>query len=122
MIRGLCLSAIALVALATPAFADDMCVTPYAPTVPDGSKATTEQMKTALDEVKAFLKASDDFQSCLVLYLNQATVEAQKNKKDVDPAIKASVLAKGDANQREKERVGGEYNAAARAYKAAHPQ
>ena len=124
MIRGLCLSAIALVALATPAFADDGCVTPYASTVPDGAKATTEQLKTALDEVKAFLKASDDYQNCLLLYLQQQTAEAKasKDKKDIDPTIKASALAKGDANQREKERVGNEYNTAARAYKAAHPQ
>jgi len=122
MIRGLCLSAVAFVALATPALADDGCVTPYAPTVPAGGKATTEQMKTASDEVKAFLKASDDFQNCLALYLQQQTAAAQKEKKELDPTIKASVLAKGDANQREKERVGGEFNAAVRAYKAAQPK
>ncbi len=122
MIRGFCLSAIALVALVTPAFADDACVTPYAPTVPDGAKATTEQLKTALDEVKAFIKSSDDYQACLLLYMNQQTAAAKSDKKDIDPTIKASILAKGDANQREKERVGNEYNAAARAYKAAHPQ
>ena len=38
----------------------------------------------------------------------------------VDAAAKKALETKGDANQKDKERVGKAYNAAAVAYKAAH--
>ena len=125
MIRGLCLSVATLVAFAVPAMAQDSCVTPYAPTVPDGTTASKEQILSARDQVMAFLKASDDYQLCLKTYLDQQVAAAAKDKdnktKEVDPALKKSIVDKGDANQREKVRTGTELNTAVRAFNTAHP-
>jgi hypothetical protein len=123
MIRGICLSVAALVAFAAPAMAQDTCVTPYAPTVPDGTTASKEQILSARDQVMAFLKASDDYQACLKLYLEQQVAAAarDKDKKEIDPALRKAILDKGESNQREKVRTGTELNTAVRAFNAAHP-
>jgi hypothetical protein len=123
MIRGICLSVAALVAFAVPAMAQDACVTPYAPTVPDGATATKEQILSTRDQVMAFLKASDDYQQCLKLYLDQQIAAAAKDrdKKEIDPALKKSIVDKADSNQREKVRTGTELNTAVRTFNAAHP-
>jgi hypothetical protein len=108
--------------LAMPALADSSsCSEPIAPAAVDGNTATLKQMKDAVADVKEFLKASDDYQACLVSDLAQQQRDAKKNKKDFDPAITSAATAKVDANQALKEKVGGEYNAAVVAYKAKHP-
>ena len=122
MTRGICLTAVALAMLASPAFAQDKCSAPIAPVVPDGKTATVAQLVQANKDVVAFIKSSDDFQNCLVSDLAAATEAAKGDKKGLDPAIKKAIEEKGDANQKEKERVGKAYNAAAAAYKAAHPK
>lgn len=121
MMRRLCLAAVALVGFASPAIAQENCVVPYAPTVPKGATATREQVNTTRNEVMAFLKASDQYQVCLKLYLDQETANAARERRQVDAAVRASILAKNDANQRDKERTGAELNAAVRAYNTAHP-
>ena len=122
MIRGILLSTAALMMLAAPAFAQDRCSAPVGPVVPDGKTATVAQLVQANKDVVAFIKASDEYQSCLLADLSAQQTEAKNNKKDFDPAIKAAIEAKGDANQKQKELVGKEYNTAAAAYKAAHPK
>jgi hypothetical protein len=84
------------IALAAPAAAQDQCVAPTAPTIPDGARSTKVQITKALDEVKAFVTASDEYQACM---LRQIT-----------------------ANQKDKERIGAEYGASARAFNAAQQQ
>ncbi len=118
-------AAVALLLLSvTPSFASsNSCEDPIAPTQVDGTKATAKQMKDAIQDFKTFQAASDDYQSCLVDDLKQQKAEAAKVKdpKPLDPSIEAGVNAKIDANQRLKEKVGGELNASIQAYKAAHP-
>jgi hypothetical protein len=116
------LAAAALLISAVPALAANGCDQPYAPAAVDGSKATTEQMKGAHDDVMTFMKASDDYQSCLLADLkNQKDAAAKaKDPKPLDPAIEAGVSKSIDANQRTKEKVGAEFNASVIAYKAAH--
>lgn len=121
MIRGLTFSALALVALTSPAFAEDSCTTPHAPVVPDGATATKEQVLAARTEVTSFIKASDEYQACLQAYYDKELAQAKKDKKKVDSAIEASFKSKGDANQKDKERAGNDINAAVKAYNAAHP-
>ena len=125
MTRGICLSTVALVMLAAPAFAQDKCSAPVAPVVPNGKTATVSDLVQANKDVVAFIKASDDYQSCLLADL-QSQIDAAKgdkdNKKGLDPAIKKAIEAKGDANQKLKEAVGKAYNVAAAAYKQAHPK
>lgn len=124
MFGKLSASAALLVLVATPSFADSSsCETPYPPAQIDGSKATEQQMKDAIQDFKTFQAASDDYQSCLVADLKHQKDEAakQKDPKPLDPSIEQAVNAKVDANQRLKEKVGGELNGSIQAYKAVHP-
>ena len=117
------LAAAALLISAAPALAASPCDEPYAPAALDGSKATADQMKSAHGDVMTFMKASDDYQSCLLddLKNQQQAAAKAKDPKPLDPSIEAGVNKKVDANQRMKEKVGAEFNAAVIAYKAAHP-
>ncbi|MGD0143628.1 MAG: hypothetical protein ABSC92_10740 [Rhizomicrobium sp.] len=108
----------------SPSFADSSsCADPIAPAAVDGAKATQKQMKDAIQDFKTFQQASDDYQSCLVDDLKKQQAEASKGKdpKPLDPSIEQGVDARIDANQRLKEKVGGELNASIQAYKSAHP-
>ena len=124
MLGKFALAASALLISASAAMAAGPCDQPYAPAAVDGSKATEAQMKGAHDDVMNFMKASDDYQSCLLddLKNQKETAAKAKDPKPLDPSIEQGVNAKVDANQRDKEKVGAEFNAAVMAYKAAHPK
>ncbi len=124
MIGKLGLAVAALMLSAAPALAQDACGgDPIAPAAIDGGKATEKQMKDAHDDVMNFMKSSDDYQTCLTDDLTRQKKAAadQKNPKPLDPSIAQAVTAKVDENQRAKEAVGAEYNAAVHAYKTVHP-
>jgi hypothetical protein len=122
MLKKFALACVLVAGSAIPALADSSsCSEPIAPAPIDGSTATQAQMKGAQQDVMNFLKASDDYQGCLYNDLHDQKMAAQKAKKDLDPSIEAAVNAKVDANQKLKEKVGGEFNTAVGAYKAAHP-
>jgi hypothetical protein len=111
---------------AMPAFAQMGCSDPIAPTAVDGSKATKQQMIDAHSDVTTFMKASDDYQSCLLNQVKAAKADAVKHAsahdaKPFDPTIETNANARIDGNQRLKEKVGAEYNAAVAGYKASHP-
>ena len=122
MTRGILLTAAAFVMLAAPALAQDKCAAPVAPVVPNGRTAATAELVQAQKDVVAFIKASDDYQVCILAAITAAQNEAKDAKKAPDPAIRKALEAKGDANQKLKETVGKAYNTAAAAYKAAHPK
>lgn len=111
----------ALLALAGPALAEGACARPEAPATVDGATATMEQLLAAKAAVTAFMSTSDTFQSCVLADLEAQRKAAKKAKSKLDPAIETASDASIAANQADKERVGAEFNAAARAYKAAHP-
>lgn len=120
---GLAVAAV-LISVA-PAMAADACGdAPIPPAAIDGSKATEAQMKGAHDDVVNFIKSSDDYQSCVYADLNKQKQEAAKANppKTLDPSIEQGVNAKVDANQKMKEKVGAEFNAAVMAYKSSHPK
>lgn len=122
MLRKFGLACVLLVGTAAPAFADaSSCSEPIAPAAVDGGGATEAQMNAAHDDVVNFVKASDDYQACLFRDLNDQADAAKKAKKDLDPAIAQDVQNRVDANQKLKEKVGTEFNAAVMAYKAKHP-
>ena len=113
-----------LVLGATPAFADmSSCYEPLPPAAVDGGTATEKQMKSALTDVKDFIKASDDYQNCMnsEFIAMQKKAKESKDKTPLDPSIAPSVQAKIDQNQKLKEKIGNEYNAAVRDYQAKHP-
>jgi len=122
MIRGIMLTTAALAMLAAPAFAQvqDKCMGPIAPVVPNGRTADVAALNQAAKDVVAFIKNSDDYQLCLKTEIETYEKDAKDSKQPVDTNVRKTLTAKGDANQKEKERVGKEYNTAAAAYKAAH--
>ena len=124
MLSRIAIASAFVLGMAAPALADSSsCSEPYPPTAIDGNTATADQMKAAHNDVVNFIKSSDDYQSCLNAdYTAQAQAAAKsKDKKPLDPSIKADVEAKLEANQKEKEKVGAEFNTAVVAYKAKHP-
>jgi hypothetical protein len=114
------LTAGAMLGLAGPALAAD-CVRPEAPAAVDGATATMEQLLAAKAAVTAFITASDTYQTCLIDDLDAQKKAAKASKTKLDPAASKDADAKMSANQADKERVGQSFNAAAKAYKAAHP-
>ena len=115
-----------LIATATPALADSSrCGTaPIAPANVDGNTASEDQMKNAIADFKTFQQQSDDYQSCLLADLRAQKLAAandSKNPHPLDPSVEAGVNALIDANQKLKERLGAQLNAAILAYKGKHP-
>jgi hypothetical protein len=123
MIRGVTLTVIALAALATPALAQSKCGdAPKSPDIPDGAKAGAQEITAAYNQVTAFIKASDEWQKCEKDDLDAQKAAAKAAKQDFDPKIEQAVDKAGDANQKEKVRVGTAMNAALGAYHKAHPK
>jgi hypothetical protein len=131
MIRRICLTTVALAMLAAPAFAaDDKCASPIPPAMPsDGKAASAAEMGQAAKDAVAFIKDSDQYQLCLKAALddNEKQLKALDPRHDKDGTERKALLAaakdfntKADASQKEKERIGKSYNAAAAAYKTAH--
>ena len=105
----------------TPAFAaDPACTAPIPPVALDGATATQEQMTAMHDDVTNFLKASEDYQNCVVADLDAQKLKAKKMRIEFDPYIQKQATADVAANQRLKERVGGEFNAAVHAFNGHH--
>ena len=88
----------------------------------DGAAATLEQIKAAQGQAAAFIAASDTYQTCVLDAAVAEKAAAKAAKARVDPAIAKVATAKVKENQDDKVAVGAAYNAAARAYKEAHPQ
>jgi hypothetical protein len=110
----------AVLGLAGPALAAD-CVRPEAPAPVDGATATMEQLVAAKTAVTDFIAKSDAYQTCVLDDVAAQKDAAKKAKTKFDPAISKAADAKVSENQADKERVGQAFNAAAKAYKAAHP-
>jgi alpha-beta hydrolase superfamily lysophospholipase len=110
-----------LMAGAVPSFAQDTCPEPPIPTVVDGSTATRDQLVAGIAAVKAYIAASDTYQSCINDYVTAAKAQADKDKKPMDKAI---IQTEGDrvtANQNNKQKVGDAINVSIGAFKKAHP-
>ena len=121
MMHGIRLAAFVLTAFAAlPASAQEACNVPYAPVLPEGATANRDQILEMRDAVSAFITVSDGYQGCLAIYLTQQEEAARRENREVDGAIRASLLARADSNQREKERIGQAFNQAVRAYNQAN--
>lgn len=107
--------------LAGTAMAQSACVRPPAPPAVDGAAATIEQLVAAKNGVASFMDASDAYQTCVLDGLSSQRAAAKASKTRFDPAIAKAAEAQIEANQADKENVAKAFNAAAKAYKAAHP-
>ena len=107
--------------LAGPATADDSvtaelmkkCTYPDAPTIPNGRKASEEEMLEAQSALKAFLAAGEEYTSCL------QGVEASWGEEATDEQRAVMVIFYNKAVD-EMHAVGDMFNAAVRAYKGRH--
>ena len=110
-----------LVLSASPALAQSDCVNPIPPTAVNGGTATKDQMAADRSDVMNFLKSSDDYQDCVDAEYKERQRKALKDNKPLPPDAAKEVDDQIAANQRAKEKVGAEFNAAVAAYKAKHP-
>jgi hypothetical protein len=123
MIRQIAWMAAALALIGSPALAQTSCGgPPAAPAIPDGAKASAGEITDAYKQVTAFMKSSDDWQLCVKNDLDKQKSAAAAAKQPFDAKIEKAADAQGDANQKDKERVGKEMNAALAAYHKAHPK
>jgi hypothetical protein len=111
----------AVLGAAAPSLAMAECQRPAAPAAVDGAKVTLEQLMTAKQAVIAFMSASDDYQACVIKDVTDQKAAAKAAKTKFDPAIAKAADARVSENQADKERVGADFNTAAKAYRAAHP-
>jgi hypothetical protein len=95
-------------------------VEPSAPAPVDGAALSEDQMRAAAGAARGFIAQSDVYQACLADTLNAAKAQATSEGKPRDPAFEAGILAKVAANQKLKEKVGAEINAAIGVYKKTH--
>jgi hypothetical protein len=107
--------------LAAPAAALAACEKPSPPAVVDGATANLDQLRTNQGEVQKFMTASDTYQACVVDDLAAQKKAASAAKTKLDPAVSKAADSQLNANQADKEKVGTAFNAAVKAYKAAHP-
>jgi hypothetical protein len=110
------LAAAALTALAAvPAMAKECAVPGQAPTVPDGTTATADQMKAAHDGVQSYVNTLQDYQDCL-----------ESNIKNAPKGTKGEDLQrlrdKGNAAIAQAEALKNDYVAQVKAYKARQPK
>lgn len=112
----------AAAALAGPALAQDACARPEAPAIdPQAASASVESLSGAKQQTLDFIKASDAYQECVLAGAKAKRDEAKAKKVAFDPAIAERAQRDVSANQADKEKVGAAFNAAVKAYKAAHP-
>jgi hypothetical protein len=86
----------------TQAVAQDGCERPDRPEVPDGASATMEEMLAGQEAVRSFQSTNMDYMKCLERSFNAA-----------------KAMAASAADEEERERASGEYEAAVEAYNAA---
>lgn len=111
----------AALGLAIPGLALADCQRPSMPAAVDGATATMDQMMEAKKGVSTFMANSDTYQTCVLEEVAKQKAAAKAAKAKLDPAIAKAADKQVSENQAEKERVGADFNTAAKAYRAAHP-
>ncbi|MEZ5568452.1 MAG: hypothetical protein R3E54_08965 [Halioglobus sp.] len=103
------------------AWAQD-CTAPQAPTIPDGSSASMEQMLEGQQAVKTFQAANSEYMTCLDPQIAAASARATAEEaSDGDRAALKSLEEAYNAAVSREEAVAGEFNKQIREYKAANP-
>src|SRR5438874_6923505 len=108
-------SGIIIIALTTPALAEDQCVSPKAPAIPDGTKATPAQIMTVQNAFKAFAAASESYQACVAREIGRQKDLAKQNNAEFDVTIATALEIKGRAQRADAEAVVASWIAAVQA-------
>ena len=115
-------SAFALLAFGASAQEDynyaPACVAPEPPMAVDGATATETQLAAGHDAVLHFMRVSDSYQSCLGLALGKQQNTAFFMHSNVPKHIVKQIEGRAADNQKQKERVAADYNAAVVAFRA----
>ena len=119
MIRKILFGSIALLALATPAMAQEVCAAPAAPAIPDGAKATPAQFLAAQNDIKAFAAASDSFQTCLAKEIEHQKELAKQQNAEIDPAVQGALTARAMAQRQDAQRLASAWGASVQAFNTA---
>ena len=108
-------SLIAFVVVA-PAWAQDQCVAPSAPEIPDGAKATPAQITAAQNAIKSYATASDTFQTCLAREIIRQKDVAKQTNVEFDPQIQAAIQVKSEAQRKDAQRIATMWGASVQAF------
>jgi hypothetical protein len=119
MIRKILSSAVIVIAVAAPASAQDQCVSPTAPAIPDGARATTAQIVTAQNDIKSFAAASDAYQACLAAEISRQKDLAKQTNVEFDPNIQTALEVKAGVQRKDVERVAAAWGVSVQAFNAA---
>jgi hypothetical protein len=119
MIRTILLGGTLFIALTAPAMAQNQCVAPTAPAIPDGARATPAQIITAQNDIKAFAAASDSYQACLATEISRQKDLAKQTNVEFDPNIQAAIEVKAGAQRKDVERLAAAWGASVTAFNAA---
>jgi hypothetical protein len=91
-------------------------VTPTAPPIPDGTKASPAQIITAQNAIKAFADASDSYQTCLAREIARQKDLAKQSNVEFDPGIQAALETKADAQRKDAGRLASAWGATVQAF------
>jgi hypothetical protein len=119
MIRKFLSGGALVIALAAPVWAQDQCVAPRAPVIPDGAKATSGQIIATQNEIKAYAAASDNYQSCLAQDIVRQRTLATQNNAELDPNLQAATQVKSTAQRNDAREVAAAWGAAVEAFNKA---
>jgi len=97
------------------------CDYPEKINIPDGNSATKKEMVTAMNDVKAWVKAIEDFQSCIEKE-EQSSLALLKINGELTPEVTADIqdftTRKYNAAAEDMEKISAEFNAQVRAFNA----
>ena len=119
MIRNILLGGALFIALTAPAMAQNQCVVPTAPAIPNGSRATQAQIITAQNEINSFAAASDNYQSCLATEISRQKDLAKQTNVEFDPNVQSAIEVKAGAQRKDVERIATAWGASIAAFNAA---
>ena len=119
MIRKILLAGAIAVVFASPAWAQDQCVAPAAPEIPDGGKATSAQITAAQAIVKSYADASDTYQACMAREIARQKDLAKQTNVEFDPQIQAAIEVKAAAQRKDVQRIAAMWGATVDAFNAA---
>jgi hypothetical protein len=119
MIRKILLGGALFIALTAPAMAQDQCIAPTAPAIPDGAKATSAQIITAQNDIKSFAAASENYQACLAAEISRQKDLAKQTNVEFDPKIQAAIEVKAGAQRKDVEHIAAAWGASVTAFNAA---
>src|SRR6478672_2812036 len=116
MIRKILSAGAIVLVFAAPAWAQDQCVAPAAPEIPDGAKATPAQIVAAQTAIKSYAAGSDTYQACLVREIARQKDLAKQTNVEFDAQIQAAIEVKAVAQRKDVQRIATMWGASVQAF------